>query len=108
MFDSDLVDFFLCIKKWFEELKKLQKDFQDCIRGCMKKFGEEKFFVVKILEGEVVKGFFEVEVKWMFGEKEVVVLKVIQFYLCYGWKKWQDEVKLDLKQRFLEDVDFGK
>lgn len=43
----------------------------------MKKFGEEKFFVVKILEGEVVKGFFEVEVKWMFGEKEVVVSKVI-------------------------------
>lgn len=108
MFDSDSVDFSLRIKKRLEESKKLQKDLQDRIRGRMKKFGEEKLFVVKTPEGEVVKGFPEAEVKWMFGEKEVVVPKAIQLHLRHGWKKWQDEAKADLKQRLLEDVDFGK
>ncbi|CAN6888841.1 unnamed protein product [Brassica oleracea] len=108
LFDSDSVDFSLRIKKRLEESKKLQKNLQDRIRGRMKKFGEEKLFVVKTPEGEVVKGFPEAEVKWMFGEKEVVVPKAIQLHLRHGWKKWQDEAKADLKQRLLEDVDFGK
>ncbi|KAF3606914.1 hypothetical protein DY000_02051504 [Brassica cretica] len=108
LFDSDSVDFSLRIKKRLEESKKLQKNLQDRIRGRMKKFGEEKLFVVKTPEGEVVKGFPEAELKWMFGEKEVVVPKAIQLHLRHGWKKWQDEAKADLKQRLLEDVDFGK
>ncbi|KAJ4892859.1 FtsH extracellular protease family [Raphanus sativus] len=108
LFDRDSLDFSLRIKRRLEESKKLQKDLQDRIRGRMKKFGEEKLFVQKTPEGEVVKGFPEAEVKWMFGEKEVVVPKAIQLHLRHGWKKWQDEAKADLKQRLLEDVDFGK
>ncbi|KFK37857.1 hypothetical protein AALP_AA3G038200 [Arabis alpina] len=108
LFNRDSLDFSLRIKEHLEESQKLQKDLQDRIRRRMKKFGEEKLFVVKSPEGEVVKGFPEAEVKWMFGEKEVVVPKAIQLHLRHGWKKWQDEAKADLKQKLLEDVDFGK
>ncbi|EOA33079.1 hypothetical protein CARUB_v10016416mg [Capsella rubella] len=107
-FDRDSADFSLRIKKRLEESKKLQRDLQNRIRKRMKKFGEEKLFVQKTPEGEAVKGFPEAEVKWMFGEKEVIVPKAIQLHLRHGWKKWQEEAKADLKQKLLEDVDFGK
>ena len=74
----------------------------------MKKFGDEKRFVVNTPADEVVKGFPEIELKWMFGDNEVVVPKAISFHLYHGWKKWREEAKTDLKRNLLENVDFGK
>ncbi|XP_010558735.1 PREDICTED: probable inactive ATP-dependent zinc metalloprotease FTSHI 5, chloroplastic [Tarenaya hassleriana] len=108
LFERDSVDFALRIKQRLEESKKLQKNLQDRIRKRMRKFGEEKLFVVKTPEDEVVKGFPEAEMRWLFGEKEVVVPKAIQLHLHHGWKKWQAEAKADLKRKLLEDADFGK
>ncbi|OMO96093.1 hypothetical protein COLO4_15521 [Corchorus olitorius] len=78
------------------------------IRRRMKKYGGEKRFVVKTPEDEVIKGFPEVEMKWMFGDKEVVVPKAISLHLYHGWKKWREEAKADIKRNLLEDADFGK
>ncbi|KAJ6434179.1 hypothetical protein OIU84_017816 [Salix udensis] len=57
---------------------------------------------------EIVKGFPEVELKWMFGDKEVVVPKAIHLHLYHSWKKWREEAKTELKRKLLEDADFGK
>ena len=54
----------------------------------MKKFGKEKHSIIYSPEEEVVKGFPEVELKWMFGNKEVVLPKAVGLHLYHGWKKW--------------------
>lgn len=74
----------------------------------MKKYGDEKRIILNILEGEVVKGFLEVELKWMFGKMEIVFFKVISIYLYDGWKRWCEEEKVSLKKSLLENFDFGK
>ncbi|XP_050142890.1 probable inactive ATP-dependent zinc metalloprotease FTSHI 5, chloroplastic [Malus sylvestris] len=101
-------DFAKRIKQGLKESRELQKKTEAQIRKNMKKFGSEKRFLVKTPEDEVVKGFPEVELKWMFGDKEVVVPKAAGLHLFHGWKKWREDAKADLKRNLLEDVDFGK
>lgn len=96
------------IKLGLEESRKLQREAESQIRKKVKKFGEEKQYLVQTPEEEVVKGFPEVEMKWMFGKKEVVVPKAAGLRLYHGWKKWREEAKADLKRNLIEDVDFGK
>ncbi|XP_062002675.1 probable inactive ATP-dependent zinc metalloprotease FTSHI 5, chloroplastic [Rosa rugosa] len=96
------------IKKGLEESRKLQIKAESQIRKKVKKFGDEKRYLVQTPEDEVLKGFPEVELKWMFGEKEVVVPKAAGLHLYHGWKKWREEAKADLKRNLIEDVDFGK
>ena len=62
----------------------------------MKKFGDEKHYIVKTPKDEVVKGFPEVELKQIFGDKEVVVPKAVGLHLYDGWKAWREEAKADL------------
>ncbi|XVE62702.1 hypothetical protein DITRI_Ditri06bG0140900 [Diplodiscus trichospermus] len=108
LFYQDSVDFALCIKRCLTDSREMQRNLESRMRRRMKKFGSEKRFVVKTPEDEVVKGFPEVELKWMFGDKEVVVPKAISLHLYHGWKKWREEAKADLKRHLLEDADFGK
>ncbi|PPD87852.1 hypothetical protein GOBAR_DD15213 [Gossypium barbadense] len=107
-FNQDSMDFALRIKQCLKDSRQMQRNLESRIRRKMKKFGSEKRFVVKTPEDEIVKGFPEVELKWMFGDKEVVVPKAIGLHLHHGWKKWREEAKADLKRHLLEDVDFGK
>lgn len=107
-FDQDSSDFALRIKQCLKDSRELQRDLEARIRRDMKKFGNEKRFVIKTPEDEVVKGFPEVELKWMFGDREVVVPKAIGLHLYHGWKTWREEAKADLKRRLLENVEFGK
>ncbi|TYG46885.1 hypothetical protein ES288_D11G293000v1 [Gossypium darwinii] len=107
-FNQDSMDFALRIKQCLKDSRQMQRNLESRIRRKMKKFGSEKSFVVKTPEDEIVKGFPEVELKWMFGDKEVVVPKAIGLHLHHGWKKWREEAKADLKRHLLEDVDFGK
>lgn len=106
--DQESVEFAQRIKQGLANSRKLQRSLEARIRKNMKKFGDEKHFVVNTPEEEVVKGFPEVELKWMFGDKEVVVPKAVGLHLYHGWKKWREEAKADLKRNLLENVDFGK
>ncbi|KAK4799841.1 hypothetical protein SAY86_025206 [Trapa natans] len=106
--DQELVDFAHQIGQGLKESRKLQRNLEAHIRRKMKKFGDEKRFLVNVPCDEVVKGFPDVELKWMFGNKEVVVPKAISLHLYQGWKRWREEAKADLKRNLLEDVDFGK
>lgn len=108
MFDRDSMDFALRVKQCLGDSRELQRDLEAHIRKNMKQFGDEKRFIVKTPEDEVVKGFPEVELKWTFGDKEVVVPKAIALHLYHGWKMWREEAKADLKRSLLENVDFGK
>lgn len=108
LLNRDSVDFILRIKKALEESKDLQKNVEARIRKNMRRFGDEKYFVVSTPADEVLKGFPEIELKWMFGNKEVVVPKAISLHLFHGWKKWREEAKADLKRTLLENVDLGK
>ncbi|CAL2269646.1 unnamed protein product [Prunus armeniaca] len=101
-------DFAQRIKQGLQDSRELQKKTEAQIRKNMKKFGSERRFLVKTPEDEVVKGFPEVELKWMFGDKEVVAPKAVGLHLYHGWKKWREEAKADLKRNLLENVDFGK
>ncbi|XVF57066.1 hypothetical protein PTKIN_Ptkin06aG0173700 [Pterospermum kingtungense] len=107
-FNQDSVDFSLRIKQCLQDSREMQRNLESRIRRKMKKFGREKRFVVKPPEDEVVKGFPEVEMKWMFGDKEVVVPKAISLHLYHGWKKWREEAKAELKRHLLEDADFAQ
>ncbi|KAK6243386.1 hypothetical protein QUC31_009795 [Theobroma cacao] len=107
-FNEDSVDFALRIRQCLKDSWEMQRNLESRIRRRMKKFGSEKRFVVKTPEDEVVKGFPEAELKWMFGDKEVVVPKAISLHLYHGWKKWREEAKVDLRRHLLEDADFGK
>lgn len=108
LFNRDSVDFAQRIKEGLKDSRELQRNLEARIRKTMRKFGDEKLFVVNTLEDEVLKGFPEVELKWMFGNKEVVVPKAINLHLYHGWKKWREEAKADLKRNLLENDDFGK
>ncbi|XP_056168154.1 probable inactive ATP-dependent zinc metalloprotease FTSHI 5, chloroplastic isoform X4 [Syzygium oleosum] len=108
LFHQDSVDFALLIKQGLKDSRELQRSLEARIRKSMKKFGDEKRYIVNTPVDEVVKGFPEIELKWMFGDKEVVVPKAIGLHLYHGWKKWREEAKADLKKKLLEDVDFGK
>lgn len=107
-FDQDSVEFAQRIKQTINYSRDLQSNMEAGIRKKMKKFGDEKRFVVNTPVDEVVKGFPDVELKWMFGDKEVVVPNAARLHLYHGWKKWREEAKADLKRKLLEDVDFGK
>ncbi|XP_015875583.2 probable inactive ATP-dependent zinc metalloprotease FTSHI 5, chloroplastic isoform X1 [Ziziphus jujuba] len=107
-FDKDSVDFAQRIKQGLKDSREMQINLEARINKKMKKYGDEKRFVVNTPEDEVVKGFPEIELKWMFGDKEVVVPKAISLHLYHGWKKWREEAKADLKRNLLENVDFGK
>ncbi|KAL4379473.1 hypothetical protein GQ457_02G033540 [Hibiscus cannabinus] len=107
-FNQDSMDFALRIKQCLKDSRQMQKNLESRVRRRMRKFGSEKRFVVKTPDDEIVKGFPEVELKWMFGDKEVVVPKAVSLHLHHGWKKWREEAKADLKRRMLEDSDFGK
>ncbi|GAV83010.1 AAA domain-containing protein/Peptidase_M41 domain-containing protein [Cephalotus follicularis] len=107
-FDQGPTDFALRIKQGLSDSRKLQRNLEARIRRRMKKFGKEKRFVLNSPEDEVVKGFPEVELKWLFGDKEVMVPKAISLHLYHGWKKWREEAKADLKRKLLENEDFGK
>jgi hypothetical protein len=106
--DQESVVFAQRIEQGLKDSRELQRTLEARIRKNMKKFGDEKRFVVNTPEDEVVKGFPEVELKWMFGDKEVVVPKAVGLHLYHGWKKWREEAKADLKRNLLENVEFGK
>ncbi|GMG99880.1 hypothetical protein Nepgr_001720 [Nepenthes gracilis] len=108
LFEKDQMDFSLRIRQALNESKDLQRKLEDRIRRDMKKFGKERHFLVITPEEEVVKGFPEVELRWMFGNKDVVVPKAIHIQLFHGWKRWREEAKADLKRKFVENVDLGK
>ncbi|KAM7252406.1 hypothetical protein ACFE04_024289 [Oxalis oulophora] len=107
-FDQGSADFAQHLKQGLQNSRKLQRNLEGRIRRRMRKFGDEKRFVATTPAEEVIKGFPEVELKWLFGKKEVVVPKAISLHLYNGWKKWREEAKADLKRKLIEDVDFGK
>ncbi|KAL7001516.1 hypothetical protein U1Q18_002668 [Sarracenia purpurea var. burkii] len=107
-FDQDSIEFAQRIKQALKYSQDLQKNLEVGISKNMKMFGDEKRFVVNTPVDEVVKGFPEVELKWMFGRKEIVVPKAAGLHLLHGWKKWREEAKSELKRNLLENVEFGK
>ncbi|KAJ4968871.1 hypothetical protein NE237_015572 [Protea cynaroides] len=106
--DRNTKDFVLHVKEAFKESRKLQRDLETRVRENMKRFGDEKRFIVDRPADEVVKGFPEIELKWMFGDKEVIVPKAVSLHLYHVWKKWREEAKAVLKKDLLENVDKGK
>ncbi|CAK9156354.1 unnamed protein product [Ilex paraguariensis] len=96
------------IKEALQGSRDMQRNLEAGIKKNMKRFGEEKRYVVNAPVDEVVKGFPEVELKWMFGHKEVVVPKAVGLHLFNGWKKWREQATTDLKKKLLEDVELGK
>ncbi|KAL9257626.1 putative inactive ATP-dependent zinc metalloprotease FTSHI 5, chloroplastic [Drosera capensis] len=101
-------DFAMRIKHALDESRELQRRLEGDVRKKMKKFGDEKRIVVKTPDEEVVKGYPEAELKWMFGSKEIVVPKAVRIFLYHGWKKWREEAKADLKKELLQNVDLGR
>ncbi|KAM7484822.1 hypothetical protein LguiA_000831 [Lonicera macranthoides] len=107
-FQQDGIYFAQRIKQALEDSREMQRNLEADIRKKMKRVGDEKRFVVNSPVDEIVKGFPEVDLKWMFGGKEVVVPKAAGLRLFHGWKKWREEVKADLKRDLLENVELGK
>ncbi|KAM0932190.1 putative peptidase M41, AAA+ ATPase domain, ATPase, AAA-type, core [Dioscorea sansibarensis] len=99
--------FALNVKRIFEESRRMQRNLEAHFRQKLKKFGDEKRFLVHRPE-EVLKGFPEIELKWMFGAKEVVVPKAASLHLFHGWKKWREEAKANLKKDLLENDEHYK
>ncbi|XP_074307854.1 putative inactive ATP-dependent zinc metalloprotease FTSHI 5, chloroplastic [Silene latifolia] len=108
LFEGEQTDFASHVKQTLQESKNLQREVEARIRREMKKHGDEKRIVVNTPEGEVVKGFPEVDLKWMFGDKEVVVPKAVSVHLHHGWKRWRKDAKAKLKKSLLESVDRGE
>lgn len=106
--DQNTRKFVLNVRKAFKKSKELQRNLEDRIRNKMKTFGDEKRFLVYTPDDEVVKGFPEVELKWMFGQKEVTVPKAIRLHLLHGWKKWREEAKANLKRELVENENYRK
>ncbi|XP_068666932.1 probable inactive ATP-dependent zinc metalloprotease FTSHI 5, chloroplastic isoform X2 [Aristolochia californica] len=106
--DKSTKQFVLNIKQRFKESRELQKNLESSIRSKLRSFGDEKRFIVNTPADETLKGFPEVELKWMFGNKEVVVPKAVSLRLYHGWRKWREEAKSRLKKSLLENVDHGK
>ncbi|CAH9137379.1 unnamed protein product [Cuscuta epithymum] len=107
-FDEEIVGLAQRVKQVLQESHEMQSNMESHIRQRMKRYGDETKFVVNTPADEVVKGFPEIELKWMFGNKEVVVPKAVAIHIYHGWKKWSEEAKRDLKRKLMEDVDFGK
>ncbi|KAK7269162.1 hypothetical protein RIF29_21878 [Crotalaria pallida] len=107
-FHQDSIDFVQRLKRSVKESREMQRNLESQIRKNMRKFGEEKLCIVQSPEEDILKGFPEVELKWMFGKKEVVVPKAISLHLYHGWKKWREEAKADLKRNLIEDAEFGR
>ncbi|XAR64000.1 hypothetical protein NMG60_11024178 [Bertholletia excelsa] len=107
-FDQVSMEMVQHIKQVLEYSRDLQNNLEIGIRKRMRRLGDEKCFMVNTPVDEVVKGFPEVELKWMFGNKEVVVPKAVGLRLFHGWKKWREEAKAELKRNLLEDLDFGR
>nr|GMD65484.1 probable inactive ATP-dependent zinc metalloprotease FTSHI 5, chloroplastic isoform X1 [Ipomoea batatas] len=107
-FDEETVAFAQRIKQALQVSHEMQRNLESDIRKNLKRYGDEKKLVVNTPIDEVVKGFPEIELKWMFGKKEVVVPKAVSTHLYHGWKKWREEVKGDLKRNLLENADFGQ
>nr|QKY65106.1 AAA-type ATPase family protein [Passiflora pittieri] len=108
LFDEDLMSFAQNIKQRLKDSRKLQMDIESSIRRKMKRFGDEKRLVVRTPEDEFLKGFPNIELKWMFGVKEVVFPKAIRLHLYHGWKKWREKAKEGIKRNLLEDVELTK
>ncbi|KNA05484.1 hypothetical protein SOVF_189840 [Spinacia oleracea] len=108
LFDGEEMGFSQRVKKALKESNNLQAELEARIRKDMRKYGEEKRILMNTPEDEIVKGFPEVELKWMFGNKEVVVPKAVSIHLNHGWKRWREDEKAKLKQSILENVDLGK
>ncbi|KAJ3708584.1 hypothetical protein LUZ61_012289 [Rhynchospora tenuis] len=96
------------IKQTLMESKQMQRNLENQIRKQMRAYGEERQFVVKTSESEVVKGFPEFESIWKFGEKEVVKPNAVQLRLFHGWAKWREEERAKLKREVLENEEFGR
>ncbi|PWA91797.1 ftsH extracellular protease family [Artemisia annua] len=107
-FDQKSIEFSRRIKQTLAESREMQKNLEDNIRRRMRRFGEEKQVILNSRVDDILKGYPEVEKKWTFGDKEVVVPKAARSSLFHGWKMWRDEAKKDLKTKLLEDVELGK
>ncbi|XP_051145687.1 probable inactive ATP-dependent zinc metalloprotease FTSHI 5, chloroplastic isoform X2 [Andrographis paniculata] len=100
--------FALRIQQALRNSREMQKNLEGQIRKSMKKHGEERRFITVTPPDEVIKGYPDIELKWMFGKKEIVVPKAARNYLFHGWKKWREDAKMDLKRSILENPEFGK
>ncbi|XP_020223283.1 probable inactive ATP-dependent zinc metalloprotease FTSHI 5, chloroplastic isoform X2 [Cajanus cajan] len=107
-FHQDSTNFAQRLKTSLKDSREKQRNLEAQIRKRMKKFGKEKRCIVYSPEEEVLKGFPEVELKWMFGNKEVVLPKAVGLHLYHGWKKWREEAKANLKQNLIKDAEFGR
>ncbi|RZS04559.1 hypothetical protein BHM03_00034907 [Ensete ventricosum] len=96
------------IRRALNESKLMQMNMEAQLRRKLKKFGDENLLLVKTSEDEVLKGFPEAELKWMFGQKEFVIPRAVSLHLFHGWKKWREEAKANLKKELLENVDHGR
>ncbi|PKA60946.1 ATP-dependent zinc metalloprotease FtsH [Apostasia shenzhenica] len=105
--DSSTRGFARNIERTLKESAFIQRNLESQIRRNFKRFGDEKVFLANTPEEEILKGFPEVELKWMFGTKEVVVPSAVRVHLFHGWKKWREEAKANLKRQLLENVDQG-
>lgn len=108
IFDQESLEFVLRIRNALNESRELQKNMEALIRKDMKSLGSERRYLVNTPVSEVLKGFPELELKWTFGKKEVVVPKAVKIHLFHGWKKWREETKANLKKKLLENADLGK
>ncbi|GER55113.1 ATP-dependent zinc metalloprotease FtsH [Striga asiatica] len=96
------------IEQALRNSRKMQKELEDQIRKTMRKHGEERRYIAVTPPDEVVKGYPDIELKWTFGKKEVAVPRAVSLHLLHGWKKWREDVKMDLKQSLLEDSELCK
>lgn len=106
--DSSTQTFADNIRQVLKESEQMQMNLESEIRQKLKKFGVENRFLVNTPAEEVLKGFPEVELKWKFGPKEVIVPKAISLHLFHGWKKWREEAKANLKRDLLENTELGR
>ncbi|XP_011621119.1 probable inactive ATP-dependent zinc metalloprotease FTSHI 5, chloroplastic isoform X1 [Amborella trichopoda] len=101
-------DFVLNVTKAIQESREMQRNLDVSVRKKTKSYGEEKRFLVSSPAEEVVKGFPEVELKWKFGDKEVIVPKAVRLQLYHGWQKWREEFKENVKRNMMDNTDYGK
>ncbi|XP_010926735.1 probable inactive ATP-dependent zinc metalloprotease FTSHI 5, chloroplastic isoform X1 [Elaeis guineensis] len=106
--DASTQSFAVNIRRALKESRQMQRKLETQLGRKLKKFGDEKRFLVRTSEEEVLKGFPDIELKWMFGPKEVVIPKAVSLHLFHGWKKWREEAKANLKRDILENIDYGR
>lgn len=108
MFLDSSTQSFTNIKRALKESQRMQMNLEGQLRQKLKRYGDEKRFLVETSAEEIVKGFPEVELKWMFGQKEVTVPKAVSLHLYHGWKKWREEAKANLKRDLLQNTEHGR